>query len=96
MVECSLRLRDSGLDEWIAQSKRPLLGICIGMQLLATEGFEHEGAKGLDWIPGRVVRVGLAGQKILAEWLALGAGYKFVIAKPDAKADERQAKLESA
>ena len=35
----------------------PFLGICIGMQLLATEGLEHEGAKGLDWIPGTVVRV---------------------------------------
>jgi glutamine amidotransferase len=48
---------DAALDEAVRKKGRPFLGICIGMQLLATEGFEHEGAKGLDWIPGKVVRV---------------------------------------
>lgn len=32
----------------------PFLGICVGMQLLATRGLEHGVAKGLDWIPGEV------------------------------------------
>lgn len=33
---------------------RPFLGICVGMQLLATRGLEHETTLGLDWIPGDV------------------------------------------
>ncbi|GEO80805.1 imidazole glycerol phosphate synthase subunit HisH [Pararhodospirillum oryzae] len=33
---------------------RPFLGICVGMQLLATRGLEHGNHPGLDWIPGEV------------------------------------------
>ena len=33
---------------------RPFLGICGGMQLLATRGLEHQITPGLDWIPGDV------------------------------------------
>ncbi|MGB7372566.1 imidazole glycerol phosphate synthase subunit HisH [Pontixanthobacter sp.] len=32
----------------------PFLGICVGMQLLATRGLEHGETSGLDWIPGTV------------------------------------------
>ena len=32
----------------------PFLGICVGMQLLATRGLEHAVTPGLDWIPGEV------------------------------------------
>ena len=32
----------------------PFLGICVGMQLLATRGLEHGVTPGLDWIPGEV------------------------------------------
>ena len=32
----------------------PFLGICVGMQLLATSGAEHGGTPGLDWIGGEV------------------------------------------
>lgn len=35
--------------------KVPVLGICLGMQLLATHGEEDGGASGLGWIPGEVV-----------------------------------------
>jgi len=34
---------------------RPFLGICVGMQLLATQGREYGTTPGLDWIPGEVV-----------------------------------------
>ncbi|TVR06170.1 MAG: imidazole glycerol phosphate synthase subunit HisH [Salinarimonadaceae bacterium] len=33
---------------------RPFLGICVGMQLLATRGLEYETSRGLDWIRGDV------------------------------------------
>jgi imidazole glycerol-phosphate synthase subunit HisH len=32
----------------------PFLGICVGMQLLATRGLEHGETAGLDWIAGQV------------------------------------------
>lgn len=45
------------MDEAVHRRGTPFFGICIGMQLLATRGTEHEGADGLDWIPGDVVRI---------------------------------------
>ena len=35
----------------------PFLGICVGMQLMATKGVEHGVTDGLDWIGGEVVRI---------------------------------------
>lgn len=35
----------------------PFLGICVGMQLLATRGLEHGETPGFGWIPGDVVRI---------------------------------------
>jgi glutamine amidotransferase len=52
-------LRDSGLDAVVkeyAASGKPLLGICLGMQLLFTESEEHGRHEGLGLLPGRVVR----------------------------------------
>lgn len=46
MVEC--------LEQVVIKGGRPFLGICVGMQLLATEGHEHGIHKGLNWIKGRV------------------------------------------
>ena len=36
---------------------RPFLGICVGMQLMATRGLEYEETPGLDWIPGDVAPI---------------------------------------
>lgn len=52
-------LRDAGLVEVVkeyAATGKPLLGICLGMQLLFTESEEHGTHQGLDLLPGRVVR----------------------------------------
>ena len=35
----------------------PFLGICVGMQLLATRGLEHETTPGLGWVAGDVVKI---------------------------------------
>lgn len=43
------------LEEAVLVEKTPFLGICVGMQLLATKGLEHGEHVGLGWIPGRVV-----------------------------------------
>ncbi len=43
------------MTEAVLQRGRPFLGICVGMQLLATWGREHGDHPGLGWIPGEVV-----------------------------------------
>jgi glutamine amidotransferase len=53
-------LRERGLIEPVrryARSGRPLLGICLGMQMLLDHSEEFDGAGGLGLIPGRVVRI---------------------------------------
>jgi glutamine amidotransferase len=39
------------------QQGTPFLGICVGMQLMATRGLEHGETPGFDWIHGDVVRI---------------------------------------
>ncbi len=51
------KLRQSGLDQVIireANAGKPLLGICLGMQLLFEEGFEYGCHKGLGLIKGQI------------------------------------------
>jgi glutamine amidotransferase len=43
------------LEEAVINKGTPFLGICVGMQLLATRGLEHGSHAGLGWIPGQVV-----------------------------------------
>ncbi|MCB2067190.1 MAG: imidazole glycerol phosphate synthase subunit HisH [Erythrobacter sp.] len=42
------------LEESVLAKGVPFLGICVGMQLLATRGLEHGSHLGLGWIPGEV------------------------------------------
>lgn len=44
----------AALDEAVLKRARPFLGICVGMQLMATRGEEFGGEEGLGWIPGTV------------------------------------------
>jgi glutamine amidotransferase len=55
--EAMRRFRAAGLDELIAERAEagvPILGLCLGMQLLFEASAEHEGAAGLGLLPGRV------------------------------------------
>jgi glutamine amidotransferase len=48
---------DQALVQAVVHRGVPFLGICIGMQLLATSGAEYEDTAGLGWIPGKVVHL---------------------------------------
>lgn len=43
--------------EAVEQKGRPFLGICVGMQLMATTGHEYTETDGLGWVAGDVVRI---------------------------------------
>lgn len=43
------------LENAVLDHRKPFLGICVGMQLLATKGLEHGEHDGLGWISGQVV-----------------------------------------
>ncbi|APG62299.1 imidazole glycerol phosphate synthase subunit HisH [Sphingorhabdus lutea] len=45
---------EDALNQRVLHGGVPFLGICVGMQLLADEGLEFGGAKGLGWIEGKV------------------------------------------
>lgn len=49
-------MRDA-LEDTVIKKAKPFLGICVGMQLMATRGLEHGEHAGLDWIPGEVKRI---------------------------------------
>ena len=42
------------IEERVIGRGVPFLGVCVGMQLLATRGLEHGVTEGLGWIPGEV------------------------------------------
>jgi glutamine amidotransferase len=45
------------LNEAVFRSRRPFLGVCVGMQLMADVGREDVETRGLGWIPGAVERL---------------------------------------
>ena len=45
------------LEDAVRRRGRPFLGICVGMQLMATRGLEYEVVKGLNWIGGDVAPI---------------------------------------
>lgn len=45
------------IGEAVTVRARPFMGICIGMQMLATRGLEYRPTEGFGWIPGEVVRI---------------------------------------
>ena len=45
------------LNEFAINNKKPLLGICVGLQMFADIGYEETETKGLGWIPGKVSKI---------------------------------------
>ena len=49
-------LKDT-LNEFAISNKKPLLGICVGLQMFADIGYEETETKGLGWISGKVSKI---------------------------------------
>ena len=45
------------LKEFAITKKKPLLGICVGLQMFADVGYEEAETKGLSWISGKVSKI---------------------------------------
>jgi len=45
------------LTEFVINNKKPLLGICVGLQMFADVGYEETETKGLGWISGKVSKI---------------------------------------
>ena len=63
MRDCMRSLRESGLEDALmrAARTRPIMGVCVGEQMLFDESEENEGTPGLGLLPGQVVRFQLDG-----------------------------------
>ncbi len=51
------------LNEFAVINKKPLLGICVGLQMFADVGYEEVETKGLGWISGKVSKIDNQGGK---------------------------------
>ena len=51
------------LNEFAITNKKPLLGICVGLQMFADIGYEETETKGLGWISGKVSKIDNQGGK---------------------------------
>ena len=51
------------LNEFVINDEKPLLGICVGLQMFADVGYEETETKGLGWIPGKVSKIDNQGGK---------------------------------
>ena len=45
------------LNEFAINDKKPLLGICVGLQMFADVGYEETETRGLGWVPGKVSKI---------------------------------------
>ncbi len=45
------------LNDFVIINKKPLLGICVGLQMFADVGYEETETKGLGWISGKVTKI---------------------------------------
>jgi glutamine amidotransferase len=64
MRDCMQSLRESGAEEAVlrAMKTRPVMGVCVGEQMLFESSEENDGTPGLGLLPGKVVRFQLDGK----------------------------------
>jgi glutamine amidotransferase len=63
--QCALAIKNipglwDSINEFVLIKKKPIFGICVGMQLFSDEGFEEEITKGFGWIEGSVKKIKLS------------------------------------
>ena len=52
------------LNEFVLENKKPILGICVGMQLFAKIGYESQETKGFGWIDAEVRKINNMNKKL--------------------------------
>jgi len=67
--DCYLGIRkisglDEALNEFVLEKKKPILGICVGMQLFAKTGYESQETKGFGWIDAEVRKINHIDKKL--------------------------------
>ena len=65
--ECARRLRESRLDQLVleaAEQNKPIIGLCVGLQLMFDEGHEFGVHAGLGLMRGRVIRFPQSGPRV--------------------------------
>lgn len=82
------------LEERVLKDGKPFLGICVGMQLLATRGLEHGVHGGLNWIPGEVIPFGANAQWDSSLKIPQMGWNELIIPEPEAQ-DNRHPLLRS-
>jgi len=55
---------DEALNEFVLEKKKPILGICVGMQLFAKTGYESVETKGFGWIDAEVRKINNINKKL--------------------------------
>jgi len=55
---------NEALNEFVLEKKKPILGICVGMQLFAKIGYESQETKGFGWIDGEVRKINNMNKKL--------------------------------
>ena len=57
MAKIKLNLNLKIIEKEVLEKNKPILGICVGMQIMSSYGFEFKKTKGLNWIDGSVVKM---------------------------------------
>jgi len=52
------------IEEAVRQKGRPFLGICVGMQMMASVSREYQDTDGFDWIDGEVIKISPADKSL--------------------------------
>jgi len=60
--QCALGVRNikglwDSLNEFVLVKKKPIFGICVGMQLFSEQGYEEQVTEGFGWIKGSVKKI---------------------------------------